>query len=75
MIFYFTLQPSFSGHIFRVKRFLLSVNSALLFCLEASRNCFTKQGIISVFKNIFTGYTNLTSDQMAYYWLLSPIMV
>lgn len=76
MIFYFTLQPSFSGRMFGVKLFLLSVNSALLFCPEASRNCFTTQGIISVFKNIFTRHnTNLTSDQMLYSYLLSPIML
>lgn len=34
MIFYFTLPPSFSGRMFGAKLFLLSVNSALLFCLE-----------------------------------------
>lgn len=45
MIFYFTLWPSFSGHMFGAKLFLLPVNSALLFCLEASRNDFSKQGI------------------------------
>ena len=73
MIFYFTLRPSFSGRMFGVKRFLLPVNSALLFCLEASRNCFTTQGIISVFKNIFARHnTNLTSDQMLHGYLLSP---
>lgn len=76
MIFYFTLRPSFFGHMFGVKLFLLSVNSALLFCLEASRNCFTIQGIISAFKNIFTRHnTNLTSDQMLHCYLLSPIML
>lgn len=75
MIFYFALRPSFSGYMFGVKLFLLSVNSALLFCPGASRNCYTKQGIILVFKNIFTRYnTDLTSDQMLHCRLLSPIM-
>lgn len=65
MIFYFTLWLSFSGHMLGVKLFLFPVNSALLFCLQASRNCFTKQGIISAFKNIFPEYNmNLTSNQV-----------
>ena len=76
MIFYLTLRTWFSGHMFGVNLFLLSLTSALLFCLEASRNCFTKQGIISVFKNIFMRYnTKLTSDQMLCCCLLSPIML
>lgn len=78
MIFYFTLRPLiFWSHVFGVKLFLLSVNSALLFCLEASRNCFTKQGIISVFKNIFHEVrheSDLGSDA-ALLCLLSPVML
>lgn len=61
MIFYFALRPSFSGHMFGAKLFLILVISALLFCPEANRNCFTTQ----VFENIFTRRnTNLTGDQI-----------